>query len=303
LKEPAGLAPIIAYAKFTANVSDIIEPTWEILIGDPPVCISFGFRARTTTAIDGNFQKYFFIAEFRRDPPVHVTLTIRLTLSKYSRQWENEIKEDDSFVDDGRGFWRANVGRLLSTSSESSDESDYHFDVTLVVEGMHYFDAHRSVLACHSAVFAAMFRKSNDFKESHGREVVIDDISADTMAYMLQYLYTGDLVEKEDATEGSYISDIAKNGKIPYCDLLKASEKYFLGGLKRICEKNLVRTLTSENVSDLYILADQFSASLLKAECSRFMKGQGSRIGKSEAFGRLARQSSALFKEVCSKFW
>lgn len=172
-------------------------------------------------------MKYFFIAEFRRDPPVHVTLTIRLTLSKYSRQRETEIKKDDSFilfanVDNGRSFWRANVDRLLSTSSESkastssesSGESDYHFDVTLVVEGMHYFDAHRSVLACHSAVFAAMFRKRNDFKESHEREVVIDDISADTMAYMLQYLYTGGLMEKEDATEGSYISDIAKNGKV-----------------------------------------------------------------------------------------
>jgi len=107
-------------------------------------------------------------------------------------------------------------------------------------------DCHKSILAARSDVFSAMFE--NDMLENETNQVVIKDLVKEVIHPMIEYIYTGNV--KDITTDTAH--------------LLKAADKYNLGGLKKLCEEALIKTLAVENCVDMIILADMYHAHDLK---------------------------------------
>lgn len=107
--------------------------------------------------------------------------------------------------------------QLLRTQMEQLFESKALNDVTLDVNGRP-FQAHKSILASKSKVFAAMF--VHETKEKLSNHVQVDDIEPDVFQEVLRFIYTGRLsLETMDKMA---------------TDLLAAADKYLLDQLKTI---------------------------------------------------------------------
>lgn len=128
-------------------------------------------------------------------------------------------------------------------------------DITLAVGGKEVH-GHKAILAARSVVFAAMF--SHLMKESVHNRVVIEDIGYEVFEEMLKYIYTGQSPNMEKMAD----------------ELLAAANKYYLSGLKAMCEVFLCSTVSVENATDLLLLADMHSAKLLKARVLRLIQSQ-----------------------------
>ncbi|XP_020238767.1 ARM REPEAT PROTEIN INTERACTING WITH ABF2 [Cajanus cajan] len=124
-------------------------------------------------------------------------------------------------------------------------------NVTFLVEGRCFY-AHRDCLLS-SDIFRAMLDGS--YRESQAKQIVIPNIKWDVFELLMRFLYTG----KVDVC-----FDIAQ-------DLLGAADQYLLGGLKRICERAIVKGISVENVSILYNMSEAFNATAIKRACMLFI--------------------------------
>ena len=106
--------------------------------------------------------------------------------------------------------------------------------------------AHKFVLATRSEVFAAMF--THDMKENEENKVEIKDFNCQVFKEMLRYIYTGGIDKIETIVD----------------DLLLIADKYMLEGLTKICENNLIKNLSNENVLDYLMFANKYNLSRLK---------------------------------------
>lgn len=165
------------------------------------------------------------------------------------------------------GVGKRNISGTLYTS-QSDLTLDLGFllhnkdlsDVTLSADGKE-FPAHKVILAVHSPVFRAMFQ--HDMKESRNNHVKITDINEEGLYEMLSYMYTGKINNLEKMA--------------PH--LLCVAEKYAMDGLKIICEKSLFRSLSFENVVDIFILSDKFNATELKDQVKEFIAAHAAVLG------------------------
>ncbi|PNF43563.1 hypothetical protein B7P43_G03925 [Cryptotermes secundus] len=132
-------------------------------------------------------------------------------------------------------------------------ENQKFSDVTLSVSGRE-FQAHKAILAARSPVFAAMFE--NEMEERKHNRVEITDVDHEVLREMLRFIYTGKATNLEKMAG----------------DLLAAADKYALERLKFMCEEALCTNLSTENVTDILILADLHSADHLKAQSIAFIK-------------------------------
>ena len=80
--------------------------------------------------------------------------------------------------------------RLMGEQLKPTKVDSLFADVELVVSGVS-FKAHRAILAARSPVFAAMF--ASTMSESVTGRVDIPDVSPETFAQFLQFIYTGRL--------------------------------------------------------------------------------------------------------------
>lgn len=133
----------------------------------------------------------------------------------------------------------------LSEDFEKLLISKKNSDVVILV-GDKKFDAHRFILTTRSCVFEAMF--SYDTKEKKEKEVTITDIDGEIFEKLLEYIYTDKVEDLDIFAE----------------ELLEASDKYQLQGLKEMCEDSLAKTLSIENAIRILILADRHNAKHLK---------------------------------------
>ncbi|CAH8588800.1 unnamed protein product [Schistosoma curassoni] len=115
------------------------------------------------------------------------------------------------------------------------------------------FEAHKAILAARSPVFAAMF--GHGMEESRANRVEITDMEPDTVAEVLRYIYTGQVVGMNRLAH----------------ELLAAADKYQLERLKTMCEEALVESLSVENACDIFGLADMHNAEQLKAHTLEFI--------------------------------
>jgi speckle-type POZ protein len=153
--------------------------------------------------------------------------------------------------------------RPISCSDQLIDQLEDLFenmkyaDVTLNV-GAHKFQAHKSLLASRSKVFAAMFEHAT--KEKQSNQVEIEDIRHDVFRELLRFIYTGRVSSKT-------MEKMATK-------LFFAADKYFLDQLKNECEAHLLRQMTSDNCMELLLLLgdEHLQVEHLKKEAVDFFR-------------------------------
>ena len=115
------------------------------------------------------------------------------------------------------------------------------------------FFAHKAVLAARSPVFAKMFE--HDLQESATDIVTVTDIDPEVFKELLTYIYTGQ----------------APNIQTLAGALLNPAEKYQLGRLKALCERQMSYGLQVENAAETLMLAHTFRADQLKKNALKFI--------------------------------
>ena len=143
------------------------------------------------------------------------------------------------------------IGQLLKTQKFS--------DVRLKVNE-EIFHAHKLILATRSPVFAAMF----EHKMSENADSFVDIVDTDNEVFkeMLTYIYTEQAPNLKDTAFG----------------LLAVADKYQLDKLKDMCSIYLGDNLTTENDSDVLILADLHQCTKLKAKAIAFTSKRRRRV-------------------------
>ncbi|KAK4470078.1 hypothetical protein MN116_006542 [Schistosoma mekongi] len=141
------------------------------------------------------------------------------------------------------------------------------------------FEAHKAILAARSPVFAAMF--GHGMEESRANRVEITDMEPDTVAEVLRYIYTGQVVGMNRLAH----------------ELLAAADKYQLERLKIMCEEALVESLSVENACDIFGLADMHNAEQLKAHTLEFIMLHAHDVCETEGYEQLVRHRPRLLNE------
>ncbi|XP_064490387.1 speckle-type POZ protein B-like isoform X2 [Ornithodoros turicata] len=125
----------------------------------------------------------------------------------------------------------------LSSDLRELVDDPFLSDLTFVVKGTE-FKAHKIILAARSPVFAAMIRHSVD------KKTVITDISPDVFREILHFIYTGSAPNVENVADR----------------LLVAADKYLMEDLRTRCEVSLFAQITTDNASDMLLLAHHHGA-------------------------------------------
>ena len=102
------------------------------------------------------------------------------------------------------------------------------------------------------------------------------DVSAAIMEAMLAYMYTG---------------EVADIGKTAY-QLLHPAEEYGLVGLRKMCEGELIQSLTIKTVINTLIYAADHNATDLKKACMEFVLYNTSTVRQSEGWGKLKKDQT-----------
>ncbi|XP_014233149.1 TD and POZ domain-containing protein 4-like [Trichogramma pretiosum] len=165
-----------------------------------------------------------------------------------------------------------------STLYNNSDFSDVQLSV-----GNQSFHAHKAILANCSQVFATMF--NIDMKESKDNIVKINDLNAETVQSMLQFVYTRKV---EQLNENIVIN------------LLMASDKYQMEDLKIFCENYLYRSINCNNCIRIIELADLYKMDLLKFWAKSVIAQNIKTISTSEDFIELGKKNYDLLMEIVS---
>lgn len=131
---------------------------------------------------------------------------------------------------------------------------DRFTDVRLKVAPNHVFPAHKAILCARCPKFRGMF-SAHGMKESKEYEVTLET-KPDVFASLLEYIYCDS------------ISDLTPQLAL---DLFPLADEYLLDDLKEICERELLKTISVDNVAALFCAADQYQAKTLRHFCLNFI--------------------------------
>ncbi|EFO25382.1 BTB/POZ domain-containing protein [Loa loa] len=134
------------------------------------------------------------------------------------------------------------MGRDLGQLLDSGDFSDFTLHV-----GRRSFKCHKAILSARSPFFQAMFRDQSN-QESLSGEVNLEDVTPETMACVLEYIY------KDNCSESSKRT----------LEILAAADRFCLDRLKSLCQEALIRDLSPNNFCERLRAADMYNASVLK---------------------------------------
>lgn len=147
----------------------------------------------------------------------------------------------------------------LITDLENLYKSKKFADVILVAQEGQEFSAHRALLSARSPIFAAMFEHESTKEALEGR-VVIEDVRAEVLDLLLNFLYTG----KVDKTFAIGNEELA-------VELLAAADKYQIESLKTICGEQLAAQLTLQSMFHFLLVAELYDAPELKSRAVNFI--------------------------------
>ncbi|KAK1120862.1 hypothetical protein K0M31_011063 [Melipona bicolor] len=159
----------------------------------------------------------------------------------------------------------------------------YGADTKLTCGGLNNMEipVHSSVLAARSNVLAEMILPLRDVNEKkNSRSDITEDKIADIPELQEniidkenkrsnnRYMFSLELLDlSKEMTEEllRYIySDHVDNLDNFAPQLLPLAERFCLQGLKELCERNLIETITSENIANRLLIADEFGCDALK---------------------------------------
>lgn len=170
---------------------------------------------------------------------LHCALDVNELLKEDSATSNNQTRSSIHSGDEMTRDWTADFRSLLDTG--------LHSDVVLKI-GDQDIKAHRAILAARSPVFKAMFE--HDTLEKNNNEVVITDLTEESMTELLKFLYTG---EVGDLNAQELLS------------LLVAADKYNLPKLKEQCSNSLCPLITNEIALNVMVLSNLHGDEELKS--------------------------------------
>lgn len=139
-------------------------------------------------------------------------------------------------------------------------------DVTLNAACGRTLNAHKSILAARSPIFAAMFEHNT--VERQMNTVNIDDVEYNVLKEMLRFIYSARVENVENSTS----------------DLLVAADKYQIEGLKDACVRMLSENMLVENVAEILVIADRHNVACLKAQAMNFIRAHVADVTKTTGF-------------------
>ena len=153
-------------------------------------------------------------------------------------------------------------------------------DLFVFVDGIR-FPAHKLILAARSPFMANMFQQQME-KEDTGDSVTLTDIDQETFGAVLRFIYTGKVDGVEDMTD----------------KLLIASSKFQVEHLRVLCEEEISKKLTTENVIKYLILADLHSADQLRNVTFEFINRNAVDIIRKDDWQELIKSHPHLVAEM-----
>ncbi|CAG7729176.1 unnamed protein product, partial [Allacma fusca] len=136
--------------------------------------------------------------------------------------------------------------------------------------------AHKLLLSFRSPVLAQLIETTNG--------VLTLEVTTQILKSLLQYMYT-DRVDPLDSPQV----------------LIRFADSLELPGLKSICERELIDSITPQNVASLLLVADTFNCELLKKACMGYCEDNPHSIVKTVAWKVMEKVNPGLFEEVCQK--
>ncbi|XP_061687472.1 kelch repeat and BTB domain-containing protein 12 [Syngnathoides biaculeatus] len=144
-------------------------------------------------------------------------------------------------------------GLVLLEQLRKMRETEHLTDVVLVVEGVS-FACHRLVLSAFSPYFRAMF--TCGLRECNSREIFLRDTPADSMALLLDYMYTSNLPLTNDNVQGISIAAF----------LLQMDDVFTQ------CQHHMTENMDGSNCLGLFYFARDLGAVELADQAQRFMR-------------------------------
>lgn len=160
-------------------------------------------------------------------------------------------------------FNTKDLARTVSEDIKELFETQKFSDFSLVIHGR-TLKVHKIILAARSPLFAAIMPEAQNKME-------INDLSYDAAVEFLRYVYTGQV---------ETIDNISK-------ELLLASIKYQMDGLKPICYENIMSSLVVANAADLLKFAHENKLDELKTAAFVYFKKHSKAIMKTQGFETL----------------
>ncbi|XP_055332506.1 BTB/POZ domain-containing protein 6-like [Paramacrobiotus metropolitanus] len=194
-------------------------------------CVATGYSTRSTMGcltVPVNFFAGFGQPHHRLKQNAHVFVSLIFYPEKPTKEGSKD---------------RLDLKRLWESQTLS--------DCTLVCAGQE-FPVHRAILAAQSPVFAAMFQ--NDMLEKSSGVCKIDDIGADVLEMMLNFVYTRAPVEADNLT-----------------DLWRAADKYDMEDLRAECVHRMTNSITAHNALQYFTLACERGLTKLKMAAGKFI--------------------------------
>ena len=172
----------------------------------------------------------------------------------------------------------------IASSAMGNVLAEGRFSDVVVVAEEREFPVHRVILSQRSDVFRAMF--DVDMTERQNRRVVIEDLSADTVSDLLTFIYT----------------DSAPNVNKLAMELLAAAEKYNISRLKAVCEAELAKSLTVDNVIDRLLESEKYRADQLKAAALHWIGKHAPDVVETTSWKSLCEEHPAWVTVICKQF-
>jgi len=187
-----------------------------------------------------------------------------------------ELPEESITTSQLKGELCMHLGKML--------ESPQFSDFRILCQG-EIIPCHRDILAARSEYFVAMFE--HDLKENQTGEVEIVDFDLETVKAVVHHIYTGEVKFSKDNAE----------------KMIRAADKYQMGGLKKKLEDILIKAVRMENAIDMFVLGDGVHADKLKYVSKEVIVKNSVAIveaddGWKEKLGRFSDLAVEMFEAV-----
>jgi len=159
------------------------------------------------------------------------------------------------------------------------DPEGTHADIKIVTE-QKSFMAHKAILSARSPMFRAMF--SLDMKEKEASEIEVGDVTPETLAQMIEFMYTGNVNDLDERAD----------------ELLAAADKYGLSRLRSMCESSLEKTFAVDTIAHTLVLSHLHSAKGLKDRAIDFIVANVSQVRQSVGWAELEKSYPQLIADV-----
>jgi len=237
-----------------------------------------------TAFFDKNEERKSYLLKERimRDPTTYLPsgnmiIVCDITMEALDPRMTSQITHSKGICSCKQVAVRYDPERCFDPMNGYSDELS---DFTLHVDACS-FKCHKAILSSKSQVFQSMF--SSNMKEAKTDEVNLDDMSSETVASLLIFMYT-------DNIDPCNIS----------IELLGAADKYMISRLTDICEDRLSRNVNIDNVCKFWYQSYLHGKFGLQQACEEFLARNLDDLKDTPEFQELEMKSPEMVKNITS---